>query len=652
MRNKITNGGVATEANGSKGATKNDDTLQFTVHEGQYTIYQCKRILRASMLEDSNTNAYVLHLALNTWQEICNTIAPNSARYLYLRLTKLDCNLTGLLAQLQSDADAVVHSQFGALTKFGEQLAIEIGCMPDTSGRTPNSGRIKNYLIFCRFIKRLSLPDCSALAESSIDSFVRCEAWNKRRSRCEDPYWLVTACKAALKPILSRYIVPGKYSKDRYFSHGTCQNCSQNLSAKVTAALADNPNVFGWTSSIPGIFNKYQTISGIVPVPKNYKACRVIATESAYRQFQLQARREAFVQAISKAGLSRSIPIEEQEINQCLAEFGTFRGEVATIDLSAASDTVRRSLVNALFSDYPYILEDIEKYLPTHWILPNGKMGLMHMYSTSGNATTFVVESLVFYSIAMAAVKYNTLFGKDVDTTLIAIMGDDMIVPTNIVDTVIEFLELLGFTVNHEKTFSTFDEQWCYRESCGKEFLNGDDVTMKYFTRNAWRQGRIEFKDWLAQCAIDLQHKYFDWPSVSAWLTEYVFTLYPKMTFSLEGDDCDDLWTTYPDLIRTVVISQSPMVLREKHYVLSTNYRKHNSKVTTTPEYNIPDVRITEDLLVRMLDEFIYHQYLELGPSYDSELDALLGTSTSRRYPNGQDSLHLGGVQEYKIRVK
>jgi hypothetical protein len=62
----------------------------------------------------------------------------------------------------------------------------------------------------------------------------------------------------------------------------------------------------------------------------------------------------------------------------------------------------------------------------------------------------------------------NRLRGK------VRVYGDDIIIPVELVPYVIETLELLNFKVNRHKSFWTGK----FRESCGKEYYDGHDVSI------------------------------------------------------------------------------------------------------------------------------------------------------------------------------
>jgi len=99
-----------------------------------------------------------------------------------------------------------------------------------------------------------------------------------------------------------------------------------------------------------------------------------------------------------------------------------------------------------------------------------------------GNACTFPVESLIFLSIAIASVlaarrlrftmrNIKLLIGE------VAVFGDDLIVPVDSRELLIEALEVLDFKVNVAKSFWTGR----FRESCGRDAFRGYDVTPAYW---------------------------------------------------------------------------------------------------------------------------------------------------------------------------
>lgn len=84
-----------------------------------------------------------------------------------------------------------------------------------------------------------------------------------------------------------------------------------------------------------------------------------------------------------------------------------------------------------------------------------------------GNGYTFELESLIFLSLTRAACD---VFG--VNSSDVSVYGDDIICPSDVVPLLIQVLNLVGFEVNHSKSFVAGP----FRESCGKDWFLGELV--------------------------------------------------------------------------------------------------------------------------------------------------------------------------------
>jgi len=96
-----------------------------------------------------------------------------------------------------------------------------------------------------------------------------------------------------------------------------------------------------------------------------------------------------------------------------------------------------------------------------------------------GSALCFPIEAMVFLTMIFIGIE------KELSTPLtpelissfrgkVRVYGDDIIVPVEFVRTVISSLESFGIRVNRTKSFWTGR----FRESCGKEFYDGHDVSI------------------------------------------------------------------------------------------------------------------------------------------------------------------------------
>jgi hypothetical protein len=97
-------------------------------------------------------------------------------------------------------------------------------------------------------------------------------------------------------------------------------------------------------------------------------------------------------------------------------------------------------------------------------------------FAPMGSATCFPVETILFLAIAWNAT--NDTPGASFDN--LAGYGDDICIDSLAAELYIEYATRLGLIVNRSKSYYN-DEfkppRTYYRESCGKEYLNGYDVT-------------------------------------------------------------------------------------------------------------------------------------------------------------------------------
>jgi hypothetical protein len=234
----------------------------------------------------------------------------------------------------------------------------------------------------------------------------------------------------------------------------------------VECTVACRP-YYEWLAEIYGYDSRevtYKRCTGnrITTVPKNWKTERTIACEpTGNLPFQL-----AFDSYIKDRLTLVGVTLRDQSKNQRLAKRASMEDDLATIDLSMASDTVSYSVVEALLpDDWFEFLTDIRSGFGNAF----GTTRVYSKFSTMGNATTFGLETLIF----VAAVR---VFERNPD--LYAVYGDDIILPSQYTESFTKLMRFLGFHINHDKSFSTGP----FRESCGADWYRGIDVTPCYIT--------------------------------------------------------------------------------------------------------------------------------------------------------------------------
>lgn len=203
----------------------------------------------------------------------------------------------------------------------------------------------------------------------------------------------------------------------------------------------------------------------LTTVPKNARTDRVICIEPTLNMF-LQKGIGGLIRArMRKAGVDLN---HQQLINRRMAYEGSCHGLLATIDLSAASDSISQELVEFLFP--PDWVDAILRVRTSRCVLPDGSFHSLEKVSAMGNGNTFELESVLFLALLLVCCP-----GAEIGRHL-AVYGDDLIVPSEFAEDVLESLSLIGFTPNQKKTFIDGP----FRESCGKHYYGGEDVTPIY----------------------------------------------------------------------------------------------------------------------------------------------------------------------------
>lgn len=215
---------------------------------------------------------------------------------------------------------------------------------------------------------------------------------------------------------------------------------------------------------------------GLVPgneyfsVPKNAQTERPCCKEPTMNAF-LQAGLGGIIRKrLKKVG----IDLDDQMPNQRLAYSGSLFDDLATIDLSSASDTMCRELVQDLLPPLWYRYLDLVRSKVGY---VDGKYHHYAKFSSMGNGFTFELESLIFASLCVGVAARH---GVDLFPRLnFCVYGDDIIVPSVVAPTLIEALSFAGFLPNVNKTFVSGP----FRESCGKDYYRGELVRPLFLTK-------------------------------------------------------------------------------------------------------------------------------------------------------------------------
>jgi len=268
----------------------------------------------------------------------------------------------------------------------------------------------------------------------------------------------------------------------------------------------------------------------VITVPKTLKTPRIIAIEPTCMQYMQQAVFESFVQELEGTVYNRvseeiargkkfsledlllcedkvfesevdivgiTSPVEgriranvgdhfasyligfaQQHPNRVLACMGSHYGNLATLDLSEASDRVSNRHVELLLARFPWFLAATQVTRSTKADVDGYGVIPLAKYASMGSALCFPIEAMVFTTVVMLGIESalnRPITLQDLKSLVgnVRVYGDDIVVPVDYVHSVMRELEAFGFRVNSNKSFWTGK----FRESCGGDYYDGVDVT-------------------------------------------------------------------------------------------------------------------------------------------------------------------------------
>lgn len=251
-----------------------------------------------------------------------------------------------------------------------------------------------------------------------------------------------------------------------------------------------------------GYYDNSEKAAELTFVPKNYKTMRTICMEPAGMMYIQQGIRDQLYKFFSTSRMALFCHLRDQTYNQVAAREGSYRRQIDTIDLSSASDLVSWRLVKGIFP-FPilydlYFSRSPQVRYKDFFVLEQEK------YAPMGSALCFPIQCIVFTAVVIGT-GISQVYGLDLcvdplpSTDVEAlfcqafrkegeverhgsqryasptIFGDDICLDYRLTSNTMRNLEKLGFIVNVAKSFIGSDT---FRESCGKFFSRGFDVSM------------------------------------------------------------------------------------------------------------------------------------------------------------------------------
>jgi hypothetical protein len=132
-----------------------------------------------------------------------------------------------------------------------------------------------------------------------------------------------------------------------------------------------------------------------------------------------------------------------------------------------------------LLRDHPWLFRATDASRSRKADVPGKGVIRLSKYASMGSGTCFPIEAMVFLTCVFMGIQDSLrrpLTRLDIKSYRgrVRVYGDDIICPVDTVPFVVGALNKLGFKVGRHKSFWTGK----FRESCGKEYYDGHDVSI------------------------------------------------------------------------------------------------------------------------------------------------------------------------------
>jgi hypothetical protein len=225
----------------------------------------------------------------------------------------------------------------------------------------------------------------------------------------------------------------------------------------------------------------------VVLVPKDSRGPRLISCEPLEIQWIQQGLGRALQDLIERSPYTRGhVNFACQQVNRDLALEGSRTGEWVTLDMKEASDRVSLKLVETLFEGHPLLLDALKATRSTRTKLPDGTVIPLNKFAPMGSSLCFPVESLIFYALAVSAIRHAGTPWREAMRS-VYVYGDDIIVKKKDYVILMQLLPTVGLMFNSSKCCTA----GFYRESCGCDAYVGVNITPSRL-RTVWSHRRTE----------------------------------------------------------------------------------------------------------------------------------------------------------------
>lgn len=235
----------------------------------------------------------------------------------------------------------------------------------------------------------------------------------------------------------------------------------------------------GQHASLPQGEQVVERRARLAVVPKDFRGHRLICVEPKELMFYQQGLMSTIYDMVESNLVTRtSIDFK----NQYRSFIKSRNLKIATIDLSDASDNLRKELCRLLFSKEVFSVLAGARSREVE--LPSGEVIVPTTMFTMGNALCFPIETLAFWALSLASLLVDDGCIHLVEEPLglaayvkkrhLVIFGDDIIVHRRYYEGVVEVLTGCGLLVNRGKScYNTY-----VREACGSWWYANYDCSI------------------------------------------------------------------------------------------------------------------------------------------------------------------------------
>lgn len=464
----------------------------------------------------------------------CNLRSPNQMKQWILTIAKLDVGILGkhlkmcasMIRHYPSEWDVMSYNDFKDHCEWSD-MGLFFSPVKDyfiAYLANPSPETLSVLLQWTCFLTRITLETGFT---SSSKEFLESE--ERLKGLVPSPLW------DDLRDVL--YPIASTYHADDFrpvFSSGANADSPKALGlwGKVKYGWSVNPhqryllNQYGW--AMENCPEEEFRCCRLVFVPKGIDSRRAICEEPSFSMFLQQGVLRNIDRWFSRDPLiGRYINLHDQEVQRSRARHASVSLNLATLDLSAASDSVCWRLVEHVFHGSE-LFEDLFLTRTESVLLPEGETIKLEKFAPMGSALCFPVECLIFLGICLLGCKRSGA------RYTIGVYGDDLIVPVEAEDEIVFLLTQFGFIVNTKKSFWGYER---FKESCGGEYMDGVDVTPLYIPRNF--KGPSEQDPQLIETYTDLSNSLFQ--RTFRWMRRYLLSTlllpnFPGALFSTHGE--------------------------------------------------------------------------------------------------------------------